>query len=260
MQLEFDPGFDVRVAPDELAFVYGDGVFGPEPELRRLHAIQPSLLDPNCTGPDPVYGIAMDIGRKEDLPELEKRMLLFGAVVYAGGSLGAEPVRSQGHVHAIAAHSGWSPPEIFEIWSGTAIIYMQERAEDRPGRCFAVTARPGDHVVVAPGWAHCVINAVRHQRMVFGAWCDRQFGFDYRGVRAHCGLAWFPTFNMADQIEWTANLRYEESMLEQRAARTYPELGLNSRSLYRQFIDNPECVMFVPEPMRAAPQWQSFMP
>ena len=31
--------------------------------------------------------------------------------------------------------------------------------------------------------------------MSFGAWCDRQYGFDYRGVRAHRGLAWFPTFN-----------------------------------------------------------------
>src|SRR5205814_5700833 len=102
------------------------------------------------------------------------------------------------------------------------------------------------------GWAHSVINADRHRRMSFGAWCDRQYGFDYRGVRAHRGLAWFPTFNAADQIEWTANPRYERSTLEQRNARAYPELGLDSRSLYGQFIDNPECVMFVPDPARAA--------
>jgi glucose-6-phosphate isomerase len=260
-KLEFDPGFNVKVSDRALAFEYGEGVFGPEPEMRRLDTIRPSLLDPESSGPDPVYGIAMDIGRKQDLPALKTRMLLFGAVVYAAGSLGKEPVRSQGHIHAIAPHSGWSPPEIFEIWSGTAIIYAQETAEDDPGRCFAITAHPGDQVVVPPGWAHCVINADRERRMSFGAWCDRQFGFDYAGVRAHHGLTWFPAFNELDGIEWTANPRYMNSPLVQRTARTYPELGLDaSRSLYRQFIDDPESVMFVPDPQRAANQWAGFTP
>src|SRR6202167_5312917 len=84
---------------------------------------------------------------------------LFGVVVYASGRLGDEPVRSQGHIHAIAPHCGWSTPEVFEIWEGRAIVYAQESAEDDPGRCFAVTAGPGDKVVVPPGWAHAVINA-----------------------------------------------------------------------------------------------------
>jgi len=229
--------------------------------MRRLDAIRASLRDPQCSGPDPVYGIAMDIGREVDHARLEQRMLLFGAVVYAQGALGEEPVRSQGHIHAIAAHSGWSPPEIFEIWSGTAIIYAQERAEDDSGRCIAITAHPGDQVVVPPGWAHSVINADRNRRMSFGAWCDRQFGFEYKGVRAHGGLAWFPVFDVTDKIEWKPNSAYLPSRLEQRKARPYPELGLDrSRSIYRQFIENPESVMFVSEPQRVAAQWQGFAP
>ena len=39
------------------------GVFGPEAERRRLDAIRQSLRDPGCEGPDPVYAIAMDVGR-----------------------------------------------------------------------------------------------------------------------------------------------------------------------------------------------------
>jgi glucose-6-phosphate isomerase len=259
--LEFDPELELRISDTALTFEYGLGMFGPQPEMRRLDAIRPSLLDPHCAGPDPVYGIAMDVGREQDRRSLERRMLLFGAVIYAAGSLGDEPVRSQGHVHAIAAHSGWSPPEIFEIWSGTAIIYAQERAADDPGRCIAITARAGDQVIVAPGWAHCVINADRHRRMAFGAWCDRQYGFDYSGVRAHRGLAWFPKFGLNDAIEWTSNPHYMNRALEQRSPRAYPELGLKGgRSLYRQYLDDPESVMFVPEPGRAANEWPSFTP
>jgi glucose-6-phosphate isomerase, archaeal len=259
--LAFDPGFPISLHPSQLAFAYGPGVFGPSPEMRRLDAIRPSLRDPNCSGPDPVYGIAMDVGREEDLEPLKQRLLLFGAVVYAEGRLGDEPVRSQGHVHRIAPHSGWSPPEIFEIWNGSAIIYAQERAQDDPGCCVAVTARAGEQVVVPPGWAHCVINADPLKRMAFGAWCDRQYGFDYSGVRAHHGLAWFPKLTKAGTVEWEANPRYRGSGLEQRRPRLYPELGLkSSRSIYKQFLDDPETVMFVAEPGRTADVWSNFVP
>lgn len=259
--LECDPGLPLQLAETRLEFEYGPGMFGPEAEMRRLDAIRASLRDPDCNGPDPVYGIAMDVGRDEDRPLLKQRMLLFGAVVYAAGTLGAEPVRSQGHIHAIAPHSGWSPPEVFEIWSGRAIVYAQERAEDNPGRCIAVTAKAGDKVVVPPGWAHCVINADAQERMAFGAWCDREYGFDYAGVRAHHGLAWFPLLDESGAIRWERNARYATSKLEERGPRMYPELGLDgSRSIYGQFVENPDAVMFVAEPGRAAALWPEFIP
>jgi glucose-6-phosphate isomerase len=260
-KLDFDTGLPIRLSETSLTFEYGRGLFYPSPEMRSLDAIRPSLRDPHCSGPDPLYGIAMDIGRESDLGLLQQRMLLFGAVVYAEGTLGTEPVRSQGHIHSIAPHSGWSPPEIFEVWAGTAIIYAQERAGDDPGRCIAIRASVGDQVVVPPGWAHCVINANPLCRMAFGAWCDRQYGFDYRGVRAHRGLAWFPEFTPSHTIEWTPNPHYGPSTLEHRKPRTYPELGLDaSRSLYTQFLDDPDSVMFVADPQRAAAHWSGFTP
>ena len=44
---------------------------------------------------------------------------------------GRSQSESQGHIHKISPYSGWSTPEIYEIWSGEAIIYMQEYAEDQ---------------------------------------------------------------------------------------------------------------------------------
>lgn len=78
----------------------------------------------------------MDVGREQIRAELERRMLLFGAVIYAPGKLGEEPVRSQGHVHRVSSHSGWSPAEVYEIWEGAAYVYMQEYAAENPGRCY----------------------------------------------------------------------------------------------------------------------------
>lgn len=256
-----DPILDVSLKPDRLEFEYGPGVIGPVVELRSLNAIRASLLDPHCSGPDPVYGIAMDVARTGDMPRLQNRMLLFGIVAYAAGRLGREPARSQGHVHAVAPHSGWSPPEIFEVLEGKAIIYAQRRTEDDPDKCVAVVAKERDKVVVPPAWAHCVINADPTRRMVFGAWCDRQYGFVYDGVRRHGGLAWFPVLSDTNQIEWYPNPFYRRCTLDVHPARAYPELDLlPDCGLYQQFTEAPDSIMWVSDPSRKEKVWSHFVP
>ena len=112
--MTFDPGIDVQAVHDPLGFAFGPGVYGPEPEYRSLDSIRKSLDDPSCQGPDPVYAIVMDVGKHQHRQELEKRKLLFGVVTYASGRLGG-PVRSQGHVHRVAAHSGISPGDLRDL-------------------------------------------------------------------------------------------------------------------------------------------------
>lgn len=257
----FDPGLGVRARRDPMGFDYEAGVFGPEPERRRLDAIRRSLRDPGCAGPDPVYVIAMDVGREEHREELRRRFLLFGVVTYAAGRLGDEPVRSQGHVHRVAPHSGWSPPELYEIWGGRAVVYMQERAADDPGRCFAVEAGPGEVVVVPPGWAHATVSADPAAPMTFGAWCDREYGFEYDAVRARGGLAHYPLLAGNGGVEWQPNARYRTRPLSERRARAYPELGLEAGvPVYELFARDPAAVQWVSDPARVAHLWKGFEP
>lgn len=143
----FDKGIDIGITENPLGFIYGKDVFGPTVENRWLDDIRSSLLDPKCEGPDIVYSIAMDVGKTVHKALLQKQHLLFGVVAYAKGSLGMEPIRSQGHIHKVSPFSQWSTPEVYEIWNGEAVIYMQESATDEPGRCYAVYAQPGDVVV-----------------------------------------------------------------------------------------------------------------
>ena len=76
------------------------GVFGPIVENRTLEAIRQNLMDPQSQGPEIVYSIAMDVGNNQDKQAMLERNLLYGAVTYAKGTIGKEPVRSQGHIHA----------------------------------------------------------------------------------------------------------------------------------------------------------------
>jgi glucose-6-phosphate isomerase, archaeal len=257
----FDPGFPIAPVADPLGFRYGPGTFGPRPELRSLDAIRPSLRDPACTGPDPVYAIVMDVGKTVHRAELSERMLLVGVVTYAAGTLGREPVRSQGHVHKVSAHSGWRPPEVYEIWTGAAYVYMQEFAADDPGRCFAIHARAGEVVVVPPGWAHATVSADPGEQMTFGALCDREYGFEYEEVRKRRGLAWYPVVEAAGAIEWEPNPLYRRSELDIRAPRDYSDLGIaRGVPLYTQLEEDFDRFRWVSEPALAVAVWAGFTP
>lgn len=256
----FDPQLDIRFDAASFTFEYGPGVFGPAPEMRRLGEIRPSLQDPGCDGPDPVYAIAMDVGLCTDREEITKRGILFAAVAYARGSLGRELVRSQGHVHSISPGCGVSTPELVEVWQGNAIVYMQEKTDSEPGRCFAIQAVAGQKVIIPPAWAHCIINADPEACMVFGACCVRDYAFEYNAVRAHGGLAWYPLWHQG-QIRWEQNRSYLCSPLRFVAPHDYPSLRvLQEVPMYQQFSENPESLQWIANPETAAPLWECFQP
>jgi glucose-6-phosphate isomerase len=259
--MKFNPGFNIQPTTQPMGFKYGATVFGPEVENRTLDSIRKSLQNPECEGPDPVYSIAMDVGKSEHLHQLKQLHLLYGAVTYAAGRLGDEPVRSQGHIHKISPLSGWSTPEVYEIWSGKAIIYMQETAENNPGRCFAVVAEPGDVVIVPPYWPHATISADAEQPLTFGAWCDREYGFEYDEVRAQKGLAWFPVIGPSGEIEWQKNSNYQDSLLIVKSPEVYSQLGIEpGKSIYEQFEAEAEKFLFVPQPQLVEEVWKNFVP
>ncbi|MGF1635749.1 MAG: glucose-6-phosphate isomerase family protein, partial [Cyclobacteriaceae bacterium] len=170
-------------------------------------------------------------------------------------------IRSQGHIHKVSPMSGWSTPEVYEIWSGKAIILMQETAKDDPGRCFAVEAGPGEVVVVPPSWAHTTISADPKQPLTFGAWCDRAYGFEYADVRAHKGLAWYPLLDEAGKIYWHHNALYKKSELIQKAPQDYGALGIEKGvPIYQQYEDDAQRFMFVPQPGLKEKVWDGFVP
>lgn len=252
-------GLDMLIHHQPMGFSYGEETLGPLPEIRTLDQIRASLRDPECTGPEQVYAIAMDVARISDIAELKKRMLLFGVVTYASGRLGEEPIRSQGHIHRVSAHSGWSPPELYEIWQGKAIIYMQEFVADDPGRCFAILAEAGDKVLVPPGWAHATVSASPHEPLTFGAWCDREYGFEYEAVRAYKGLAWYPILQ-DEHVAWQHNRHYMPGRLHTTSPRKYREFGITDEPLYQQFVDDPARFQFISKPGMVAEKWVNFHP
>ncbi len=251
-------GFNIQINTEQMTFQYGNDVFGPEIEKRKLSEIRKSLSDPYAEGPEIIYSVAMDVGKEKDREDLKKRNLLYGAMIFAKGHIGNEPIRSQGHVHSVSMSCNSSTPEVYEIWSGDAIIYMQEYDSDNPGRCIAVYAAAGNIVIVPPGWAHYTINANIDNEMTFGAWCVRDYGFNYVGVRAHGGLSYFPILE-SGKIQWLKNPKYSKSTLEIKKPREYSEFGIvKGIPIYTQYENNKGIFEFVYNPQSV--KWENYIP
>ena len=90
--MNFDPGFDIEPLSVDEGFRLGEDCFQRGVEFRKLDSLRESLREPDCDGPENVYAIMMDVGRRQDLPAMEERMLLYGVVTYAAGRLGHEPI------------------------------------------------------------------------------------------------------------------------------------------------------------------------
>ncbi len=261
LNLKFERGLNIRINRKDMGFEYGQGSFGPVVENRKLEDIRPSLLDPDCDGPSIVYAIAMDVGKKIHREALTGQHLLFGLVTYSSGLLGKEPVRSQGHIHKKSDYAnGWSTPEVYQIWEGKAIIYMQEYAGHNPGKCYAVYAEPGDIVIVPPFWAHATISADPDHPLTFGAWCDRDYGFEYKDIRSRNGLAWYPVYTHGG-LTWQHNANYDRADLVEKIPESYEDFNIDQGvCIYKQYEGDHNRFDFVPRPDLKDMGWLNFIP
>ena len=260
--MKLNCGLDIQSTNNPLGFVYGIDCYGPTIENRRLDDIRKSLLDKACVAPEIIYSIAMDVGKKNHQHLLSEMMLLFGMVIFEKGKLGSEPVRSQGHIHAVSTHSGWSPPEVYQILNGNAIIYMQETAETNPGKCFAVNAKSGDIIIVPPNWAHATISTDPDNSLIFCAWCDREYSFLYDCIREKNGLAWQVVYDNKNALSWKQNSNYVFSDLTVKNPENYlNHFGIESGiPLYEQFEKDPQLFNFVSNPVLKYKVWKDFIP
>ena len=227
-------------------------------EHRTLDSIRPSLLDPKCTGPEIVYGINMDVYQERHLLDIQQRNQLYGVVMYASGKLGQEAVRSQGHLHAISPFSQTRTGEVYQIWQGEAYICMQKPTDNGGFSFYAVHAKPGDIVVVHHDWIHATVNANPNQTLIFGAWCCRDYAFEYDFVREKKGMAYYPIYN-GDKIEWIQNQHYEKADIIVSTPPSYEEFNIKQQEcIYKQYAKNKDLFDFITNPNKHLKKWDLY--
>jgi glucose-6-phosphate isomerase len=246
-------GLALRLDEERLSLSFGPGLLHPNPETRHLDDVRPMLEDPHATGPNHLYTIYMDLCRQADASVLREQGLLYGAMVYNRGALGAEYLRSQSHLHSKKVGTSLRYSEVFEFWTGRGFLYLQRECGPEVSRAYLVRVEPGDRIVLPFGWVHLVITT-GEDVLSFGAWCARQNSFEYHALRELGGPAHF----VHADGSVASNPHYRSVPDVQYATpRDFPDLGIpRERPIYDSWRDQPELFAFVANPELVGDIWK----
>jgi glucose-6-phosphate isomerase len=245
-------GLPIVLHAERLTIGFGDGIVTDPPSQRRVEDIRAMLFEPDSTGPDPLYTIYMNVRPPALVQGLREHGLGFGVVVDAGGQIGREHVRSQGHTHSTPPGSDLAYSEVYEIWSGQGTVFLQDRADGAVNEVVLINVEPGNKVIIPPGWVHVMINR-GSAPLVFGAIYALDAELIYGPLRELGGTAWYV---LADG-SLAPNPRYTAPPAPRRMnAREYPAFGAtSSRPMLDLVADQPGIYDYVARPQQAPHVW-----
>lgn len=88
----------------------------------------------------------------------------------------------------------------------------------------------------------------------------RDYGFDYRDVRRHGGIAFFP-YVEEGALKWEKNPAYRGGELISKRARSWEDFSLEAGvPIYTQFQKDKDRFSFVPDPMHYSDLRESYLP
>ncbi len=159
----------------------------PIPQPRTIGEIRGVLMDPACECREPLYFMYREVSRSpEDAAWLRKEGLRYDITVIPARTLCGEYVKTKGHHHP-PDPAGVPYPEIYEVLQGKAHYLLQTRAADDVR---LVEAKPGDRVIIPPGFGHVSINPGRRDLVMANIVSDR-FGSDYSAYEELRGAAYY---------------------------------------------------------------------
>ncbi|MBT9177239.1 MAG: Alpha-xylosidase BoGH31A [Firmicutes bacterium] len=239
---------DVKLVLGQLQF--GDTLTQVAPARRSLDEARYAFLDQGAGGLADLYYMYRDVAREEDRGVLLDYGLRFDITVIMPGLIGTEYIKTVGHYHPVKVGTDYTYPEVYEVLAGEA-TYLLQRPGENPGTvadAIIVVARPGQKVVIPPGYGHITINGGR-EPLVMANWVAAEFSSVYGEIKELRGGAYY-LVEEGGTPRWIVNPRYAEvPELKFASPQEYPQFGLyNEVPMYTLINGTPERLRFLTHP------------
>ena len=167
-------GFTLWFDPDRLDIQSGaDLIFSKE--ARRYQDLQDVLAYPVEFEPaQAVYWNYKLANAGRHIEQLKPMHLTLGLVMLPAMKIGREYIKTHGHYHEAMPGSPFSYPEVYTLYHGKLLLYLQRRARfDRYelDDCILYEMRPGCSIMIPPGYAHILINPSDQPALMAGLYC-----------------------------------------------------------------------------------------
>ena len=262
--LEEYAGLPVDLAGARIAF--RDQLPAVEPAVRRREEMREVLADPLGSGPDELYYMYRGVGYAADREALTARGLRYDITVLRPGTVGTEYIKTAGHYHSPVPGGGppgwpakteFTYPELYEVLHGVAHYLLQRvnQAQDLAEDVILVEARPGDRLLVPPGYGHITINPGR-EPLVMCNLVEATFRSVYDPIKRMKGGAYYEVLEGGRPI-FVSNETYRDVAELRSQAPTSPEvLGVpDDTPLYRLAVADPERFAYLVHPRDFRGEW-----
>ena len=253
IDLNKQSGLPVRWAPDAKSLFFGEGASqaNPQPDVRRREDMSGVLYDSDSTELDELYYMFRGLAMPGDEAEIRRKMIRYDITVVCPGTLGREYVKTAGHYHPEKPGTGLTYPEVYEVLHGRAHYLLQSPHPEHPDQLadvILIAAKPGDKVLIPPGFGHITINP-GDDYLIMSNWVADQFSSVYEPIRSMGGGAYFE-LRTEEGPEFIANKRYRSLPPLQRCPVTpVPRFHLiTGLPLYRVFQRDSSAFAFLVNP------------
>jgi len=253
-------GLPVKVNADTLELELGAGVVETECSVRDVQEVRPVMLDPFAdVRPPELYHMHRGVRLSADTEKFASRNLRYDITIIRPGTVGPEFIKTHGHYHPPVPGTKTFYPEVYEVVYGTAWYLLQKVSDlnapgDRVEDVILVEAKPGDKVVMLPGYGHITINPDPASILVMTDFVGSSFSTIFPPVKATVGGAYYI---LAPNGEAIANPHYHELPPLRRAVpNEMPKLGLRKDvPLYTSGSQDPDRLLWLLDPTRFDGDW-----
>lgn len=233
-----------------------------EPDIRRHADMEDVLYEPREKGENELYYMYRGIALPPDEEAIAGRGLRYDVTAIRPGTVGREYIKTAGHYHPLKPGTGLTYPEAYEVLHGRAHYLLQLPAPENSGRLQAViliAAKPGDKVLIPPGFGHITINP-GEDFLIMSNWVARDFSSVYEPYRACGGGAYFELQD-EEGPEFVPNSRYHHLPPLMRAPVTpLPQMKLiTGLPLYRVFQEDQSAFDYLVRPEDFREQFAGYL-
>ncbi len=248
ISLEKQSGLPLFWDSDDKILIFGEEIESVEPVIRTREEMASVLYDPEAKGPAELYYIYRGVAPATDKENIAEQGLRFDITVIRPGTIGKEYIKTAGHYHPFKPNTGEQFPEVYEILYGKAHFLLQQPVADNYDeleKTLLITAKPGDKVLVPPGYGHIAINP-GDDYLIISNWVADNFPLNYGAITAQKGGGYFELKDDEGPV-FVPNSQYKHLPSLKRCSVTpVPKLNLHTGlPIYRVFHESPASFSFL---------------
>ncbi len=233
-----------------------------EPDVRRRKEMEQVLFSPQADDLDELYYMYRGVARREDREGIRRRGLRYDVTAIRSGVLGEEYIKTAGHYHPLKPGTETAYPEVYEVLYGRGHYLLQRPSGeqiDEIDQIILIPAKPGDKVLIPPGFGHITINS-GEDLLIMSNWVAGEFSSVYEPFRSLGGGGYFELKGEKGS-EFVVNSRYRRvPPLHRAPVISFPALNLvTGLPIYRVYQNDPASLDYLVNPENYTEQFADYL-